>query len=111
MSDAFNYYKSESGQLQQEHLQEKKAAVNDVVNAINKRDDGVVQLDEAKMTTETDGGAMTAEDALEHISTMDMTVVMQKAMQGDLADFNKANAALVRVGGEPLTLDRDYTTE
>ena len=85
-------------------MKEKKDEVQNVLGAINKRDKGMIQLDDSKMTDEGDGQALTKEQATEYLKESDTDYIRAEEMRGNLEPLNKMNAALKRLGAEPIPI-------
>lgn len=109
MESAYNYYLDKSGKREELRLAEKKQDSAELLHAINKRDNGVVQLDDSKLVEDGDGGALTEEDAVKILQTSDVPTAKQQAMQGHPEMLNTLNAAMVRLGNPPVELERSVS--
>jgi len=99
---AYNWYLDNSGKRQELETEKGKKKVEEVVHAINKRDKGVVQLDESQMTSEGEGQALTKEDAEKILEGANMDLIRAKEMEGDLTQLERVNAALERLDMPPI---------
>lgn len=113
MDAAYNYYLDKSGKRQEQISQEKKKNTADIIHAVNKRDSTVVQLDDSQLAEDGDGGVLTEEDAAKILTDLNdaggVAFAQQQAMYGNVELLNKVNAALVRLGNQPIELPKQYT--
>ena len=103
MTTAYNWLLDNTGLREKQIQAEKKKDTKNLVNAINKRDNGVVQLDDSMMSQDGDGQVLTEEDALAILNNNDITQAISEYHSGNKEPLNKMNAALSRVGSEPVT--------
>lgn len=102
---AYNYYLDSTGKREEQTDAEKKIAAEAIIAAINKRDKGMVQLDDSKMTGEGEGQALTKAQAKEYLEKVyDIDFVRGEELRGNYEPLKKANAALVRLDAEPLEI-------
>jgi hypothetical protein len=101
---AYNYYLDNSGLREKKISDDKKADAEKLVHAINKRDGGVTQLDDSKMTGEGEGQALTKDKAREIVENLDWDFIKAEEMRGNLEPLQKANAAIKRLDGEPVSV-------
>ena len=100
MKSAALYYYDQSGKKAEMERKSKVEAARQVTNAINKRDLGVVQMDESRTANAMEGDQMTEEQALhelKEIEAYDMENVVYDYLQGKtemLDRYNKARAKL-----------------
>lgn len=97
---AYNYYLDNSGLREQEASDKTRKEVDKVVDAVNKRDKSMVQLDESKLSQDGDGTSLTEEQAAEVLRTADMDWIKGEEMRGNLEPLNELNAALIRLKSE-----------
>lgn len=102
VESAYNWWLDQTGKRQEKILEEKRRDTSAVVDAINRRDNSVVQLDESQMSEGSD--TLTEEKATEILQYADVETAMQKAMMGDTDVLNRINAALTRLGRSPIEL-------
>jgi hypothetical protein len=112
MKSAYNWWLEETGQREKQVLDATKKANDNLLHTITKRDNQMVQLDDSQLTPDGAGGTMTSEDAEKILNevqdTIGMEAVFQQAMQGNPETLNKVNAALKRLGQEPIEMAKQY---
>lgn len=101
---AFNYYIDESGLRKSLNIQNGRKSTDGLIDAINRRDSGVVQLDESAMSSSGKGQVLTEEDAEKILKTIDPDNAVREKMNGKPDSFNRINAALIRLGQSPLEM-------
>jgi hypothetical protein len=94
----------ESGLRKKLDLKNGRKSTEGLIEAINKRDAGVVQLDESALSSSGKGQVLTEEDALKILKTVDSEDAIRMKMNGNDEAFNKINAALIRLGQNPLEM-------
>jgi hypothetical protein len=104
VKSAYNYYIEETGLKKKLDLKNGRKNTEGLIEAINKRDAGVVQLDESALSSSGKGQVLTEDDAIKILNTIDSTDAMRMKMNGNDDAFNKINAALVRLGQKPLEM-------
>lgn len=102
LRSAYNYYLDESGLRKKLDLKNGRKSTEGLIEAINKRDAGVVQLDESALSSSGKGQVLTEDDALKILRTVDSEEAIRMKMNGNDEAFNKINAALIRLGQKPL---------
>jgi hypothetical protein len=101
---AFNYYLDESGLRKTLNMQNGRKSTDGLIEAINKRDAGVVQLDESALSSSGKGQVLTEEEARKILKTIDSSDAIREKMNGKPELYNKINAALIRLGENPLDM-------
>jgi hypothetical protein len=104
LRSAYKYYLEESGLGKKLDLKNGRKSTEGLIEAINKRDAGVVQLDESALSSSGKGQVLTEEDALKILKTVDSEDAIRMKMNGNDEAFNKINAALIRLGQKPLEM-------
>jgi hypothetical protein len=98
MRAAYLHYKDITGKNLDEIRKAKVAGADELAQAINKRDAGVVQMDASRSTTEGEGTAVSEEQARTLLETVDIADVAQQVLIGNMEPLNQVNQARVRLG-------------
>ena len=101
---AFNYYLDESGLRKVMSIESGRKDTANLIDAMNRRDSGVVQLDESALSGSGSGQVMTEEEANNYLNTVDKQRAIIQKMEGNPEAYNKINAALIRLGETPLDM-------
>ncbi len=103
MNTAYNYLLDNTGERERLIKEGKRKEVDSVVGAVNKRDKGVVQLDESQMGQKGDE-VITEDAAITIINTISAEYAMREYRIGNPEPLTKLNAATKRLNpdNEPI---------
>ncbi|MCP3683508.1 MAG: hypothetical protein GY861_12545 [bacterium] len=98
MKTAYNWYLDQTGERDKQIKADKDKNINQFANAVNKRDQGVVQLDDKQM--DQDGDTLTEVAAQEIVNSIPIEDALQAHQEGKPEKLAKLNAALFRLDPE-----------
>ncbi len=106
---AYKWWLDETGQMDKKIADGKREEVDKVLGAVNKRDKGMVQLDESKLIQDGDGQPLTEAQANEILRDADMDFVKAEEMKGNHEPLNRVNAAMDRLKYERIPVSYEQT--
>jgi hypothetical protein len=98
LDSAYTYYCKITGKTRQQNIDQS----NKIINAINKRDTGVVQMDTSKTVTDGTAEAFNLDQASKVLSDVDMRKVLAELRKGNKKPFEEYNRARVTLQLPPL---------